>query len=222
MLLIQDGFAILNEIPFFVFLKDKESRYVFANNSIAHFLGLRSGNEIVGRTDFELPWKERQAEFYVDKDRRLFCEQTALSYVQPAKDQVLLGTKKLYFDKTSRKIYSFGCFQVLGHDFFPSQKILNLAFSGEMQQLFPEHKKVFAIFSGKFLQKLTRREAQCLLYLIVGKTQNETAQLLNLSERTVETYLTNVRYKLNCEGRSELVRLALKGRFLENFVLEAC
>lgn len=51
---------------------------------------------------------------------------------------------------------------------------------------------------------LTSRETQCIRYLLQGYTAAETAQLLELSKRTVEFYIENIKLKTNCNTKLEL------------------
>ncbi len=48
---------------------------------------------------------------------------------------------------------------------------------------------------------LTNREAECLQYLMEGKSAKETAYLMNISKRTVDTYLDNLRMKTSCRTK---------------------
>ena len=54
-------------------------------------------------------------------------------------------------------------------------------------------------------QSITKRESQCLFYLIRGKSARETGIALNLSQRTVEFYLDSLKDKLNCSKKSGIV-----------------
>lgn len=47
----------------------------------------------------------------------------------------------------------------------------------------------------KMINTLTHREAECLYWLIHGKTAKETAEILNISIRTVEIYREKCRFK---------------------------
>lgn len=53
--------------------------------------------------------------------------------------------------------------------------------------------------------KITVREADCLLHFAKGKTISGTAKALNLSPRTVEYYLRNMKSKLKCYSKAELI-----------------
>lgn len=55
------------------------------------------------------------------------------------------------------------------------------------------------------IQKLTRREYQCLSYLVRGSTAKEIAEKLHVSKRTIESYIVSIKSKLNCYSKSALI-----------------
>lgn len=59
----------------------------------------------------------------------------------------------------------------------------------------------------------TRREAECLAQLTLGFSLKKTSDLLNLSPRTIETYLNNVKNKLGCNKKSEVISILLQNGF---------
>lgn len=66
--------------------------------------------------------------------------------------------------------------------------------------------------------KLSGQERQCLHYLLLGNTAQETATEMELSPRTVESYLESSKNKLSCDHKRELFKAAL---FLERINLLA-
>ncbi|MBS0630181.1 MAG: ester cyclase [Verrucomicrobia bacterium] len=63
----------------------------------------------------------------------------------------------------------------------------------------------------KYLEKaslLSHRERDCLELLLQGKTAKETAALLALSHRTVESYFENIKKKLKCSNKGQLFSTA--------------
>ncbi|EKD45945.1 MAG: LuxR family regulatory protein [uncultured bacterium] len=62
----------------------------------------------------------------------------------------------------------------------------------------------------------TRREAECMALLLKGKTINSVASILNLSPRTVEYYIKNMKSKLGCRTKFELVDLVYASEFMKN------
>lgn len=53
--------------------------------------------------------------------------------------------------------------------------------------------------------KLTKRECQCLKLALMGKSAKQTAYELDISVRTVEIHIDNVRRKANCRTKYELI-----------------
>jgi PAS domain S-box-containing protein len=75
--------TILDAIPVRVFWKDLQSRYLGGNQAFAEDLGMSSPAEIIGRTDFDLAWKE-QAGRYRSDDRAVMRSGVAkLNYQEP-------------------------------------------------------------------------------------------------------------------------------------------
>lgn len=65
---------------------------------------------------------------------------------------------------------------------------------------------------------LTQREAECMLNFLEEKTVTEAASHLNLSPRTVEFYLKNMKVKLECKTKSELVHKVRESDFSKNYL----
>lgn len=57
---------------------------------------------------------------------------------------------------------------------------------------------------------LTKRQADCLHYYMQGYTIKEIGIILNISSRTVEFYIENIKLKLNCTSRQQLRKKILK------------
>ncbi len=62
---------ILDNIPDYVFWKDRNSVFLGCNNNIARAAGLRSPDEIIGKTDYDLGWTKEESDFFVATDRRI-------------------------------------------------------------------------------------------------------------------------------------------------------
>jgi DNA-binding CsgD family transcriptional regulator len=57
---------------------------------------------------------------------------------------------------------------------------------------------------------LTKREVECLYYVGRGMTAKGIGRCLYRSHRTVENHIYNIKYKLGCNTRAELVAVAWK------------
>lgn len=62
----------------------------------------------------------------------------------------------------------------------------------------------------------TKREAECMVLLLKGKTIDGVAKLLQLSPRTVEYYVKNMKAKIGCRTKFELIDLVHDSDFLKN------
>ncbi|HHY27374.1 MAG TPA: response regulator transcription factor [Desulfitobacterium dehalogenans] len=62
---------------------------------------------------------------------------------------------------------------------------------------------------SKKLKKLSERELEVLRYLALGHTNQDIAEFLHVSVKTVETYKARVMEKLEMHKRAELVRYAM-------------
>jgi LuxR family quorum-sensing system transcriptional regulator SolR len=60
---------------------------------------------------------------------------------------------------------------------------------------------------------LSKREQECISYFLQGDTIRSTADKLFISPRTVETHLDNIKNKLGCHKKSELIALLIKNGF---------
>jgi len=63
---------VIDNLPQAVFWKDRESRFLGCNQRFLVDAGLSSVDEVIGKTDFEMPWKE-QAERYQEDDRAVIA-----------------------------------------------------------------------------------------------------------------------------------------------------
>lgn len=56
-------------------------------------------------------------------------------------------------------------------------------------------------------ETLTKRELDCLIMLSQGKTAKETARVYNISHRTVETHLENIKLKFDVRKKTEVLSI---------------
>ncbi len=61
---------------------------------------------------------------------------------------------------------------------------------------------------------LSNRERECLLYLLQGSTAKQTAKSIGISNRTVETHISNIKVKLGLKNKGEIVFYLFKEFFI--------
>jgi diguanylate cyclase (GGDEF)-like protein/PAS domain S-box-containing protein len=74
---------VLDHIPQRIFWKEANFRYLGANRLTALDAGLASPNELVGKTDFELPWRKQAPHYQADDEQVLAAGRPKLDYEEP-------------------------------------------------------------------------------------------------------------------------------------------
>ncbi|MGD1907727.1 MAG: PAS domain S-box protein [Leptolyngbyaceae cyanobacterium] len=75
---------VLNHMPEAAFWKDRQSVYLGCNQDFARAVGLASPAQIIGKTDYDLPWKPKEADGLRECDRRIMESDTAeIGIVEP-------------------------------------------------------------------------------------------------------------------------------------------
>lgn len=67
-------------------------------------------------------------------------------------------------------------------------------------------KRIPVIFLGR-PGYVTSKEYQCISQLPLGLSYKQIANMLNLSHRTVEQYITRVKVRIGCRNRQDLIKL---------------
>jgi len=68
--------SVMGNVPQGIFWKDRHSAYLGCNNVFAEAVGLGSPGDIVGKTDYDLPWLPEQTASYREYDRRIMENDT--------------------------------------------------------------------------------------------------------------------------------------------------
>jgi PAS domain S-box-containing protein len=63
--------TVLDSIPAAVFWKDRDLLYLGGNRTWLAEVGLNSSEEVVGKSDYELPWDKEQADSFREDDRKV-------------------------------------------------------------------------------------------------------------------------------------------------------
>lgn len=108
---------VMDTLPEAIFWKDRNSVYLGCNQNFAEDAGIGSPENIIGKTDYELPWKKEESDFYRECDRRvMLSERPELGIVEPQLNsegkQTWLETNKApLHDISGRVIGMLGTYQ---------------------------------------------------------------------------------------------------------------
>ncbi|MEI6673638.1 MAG: PAS domain S-box protein [Verrucomicrobiota bacterium] len=115
---------VLENIPDFVFWKDRNSAFLGCNNNFAQAAGVGTPDQIIGKTDYDMAWKKEESDFYVRLDRQVMeNDQAAYHIIEPQRQADgkqawldtckvplhdaqghVIGTLGTYVDITARKL----------------------------------------------------------------------------------------------------------------------
>lgn len=108
---------VMDSIPQFIFWKDLDSVYLGCNRNFANAAGVGESENIVGKTDYDLPWKKEEADFFVQKDREVIASKTPLYHIIEEQQQAdgkaaWLDTNKIpMFDESGKVVGTLGTFE---------------------------------------------------------------------------------------------------------------
>lgn len=122
--------------------------------------------------------------------------------------QIHLSTKKPLYDNHNQIIGTiFTCLPL-------HTNILHTLFNN---LLIANQGPGFYTIGGLYDQfKLSKRESECLFFIIRGMTAKDVAQKLHLSPKTVEFHIEQIKQKLSCSKKSELIEKAINLGFIFN------
>jgi PAS domain S-box-containing protein len=63
--------SVLDTIPQSICWKDCKSVFLGCNMNFARMVGLDNPQKIIGKTDWDLPWKKEETEFFIACDKRI-------------------------------------------------------------------------------------------------------------------------------------------------------
>ena len=62
---------IINNLPHYIFWKDKNSVFLGCNKKFAETAKLKNPKDIIGKTDYDMPWSKEQSDIYIKDDMKV-------------------------------------------------------------------------------------------------------------------------------------------------------
>ena len=78
--------TLIDNLPDFIYVKDAESRFVVANEAVAHCRGLKKAEEALGKTDFHFYPRSLAAQFFADEQQIIRSGQPLINKEEPGQD----------------------------------------------------------------------------------------------------------------------------------------
>lgn len=209
---------LLNQIQAMIYITDQNHHFMMANNFTAKALGYLVGSELEGRCYFDMRCPAVQySDIFIKQDQQIFQQKKNKKYLAYCcysnnNWKVLLGDKSIIVNgKNASCLSNF-------IELSQCRSILNLyeiiSKSSEDHFLSDNGQFVYEIIDDENVLSLTKREQECLFYFLRGRAAKEIANYLNISYRTVESYIDNIKTKWSCHSRSDLYDMAIRSGFL--------
>ncbi len=108
--------AIIDNLPRAVFWKDKDLKFQGCNRIFADVAGLKSPQDLIGKTDYEMPWKEhgdayRADDLSVMNSRKARLDQEERNTDSNGKESWVLTSKVPVISKTGDVVAVLGMFE---------------------------------------------------------------------------------------------------------------
>jgi two-component system, NtrC family, sensor kinase len=94
---------IINNIPQWIYWKDRNSIYMGCNRNLAHAVGLEKPDDIVGKTDYDFPIPKEQADHFRESDAYLIETGTAALHV--IETMFLADGSQIWIDSSKIPLY---------------------------------------------------------------------------------------------------------------------
>jgi diguanylate cyclase (GGDEF)-like protein/PAS domain S-box-containing protein len=112
--------SVIETIPFRVFWKDKDLRYLGCNTAFANDAGQTHPDGIIGKLDSELTWKDQAERYQADDHSVIQSGQSKLAFEEPQStpegDTIWLRTSKLPLHDTTQNILGLlGIYEDITH-----------------------------------------------------------------------------------------------------------
>ncbi len=176
----------------FLFSKDKKGKYLQANSAYCNFIGI-SELDLIGLSDFDLCWKKEETLNGYKNDQHIVKSKSSKIFLE-------FGT-----GHQGKTIHTFSHKFPLLTKKRKANGIICMAF--KLPKVKSRMKLDNKSNNHNMLEVLSNREQECLRLFLNGKTAKETAIFLDISYRTVEEYFSNIKKKLGCQTKRELLSI---------------
>ena len=79
--------TLVDNIPFRIYAKDRDSRFLFGNNRMARLAGVEAPPQLIGRTDFDFFPSDLAAKYFADEKQVMDSGQSLFDYEELVEDQ---------------------------------------------------------------------------------------------------------------------------------------
>ncbi|WP_419768647.1 ATP-binding protein [Arcobacter sp.] len=159
---------IIDSVPASVFWKDKNNVYVGANKFFLHDAKCEKQEDIIGKTDYEMPWKDTEASKYISDDNSIMKSGIARLQIEETqtneKNELIkvLTSKVPLFDINNKVIGILGIYI----DITEKEKIAEELF--QKDKLLAQQSKMASM--GEMIENISHQWRQPLSFILTSAT----------------------------------------------------
>lgn len=201
---------LMDCFPGMVGYLDVKHQVKLLNKRALDMLGFKSLDDAIGKTSFDIPSRASEcAEQYISQDCLVLEQEKPLQILDiceysDCSIHAWLTTKSLVKNNEGSKLGVLYVSQEL--------RLNNLNLILGQQDINSSQKKhalSYWIDDNNDCQRLSVRQKECLFYLIRGKSCHDIANILEISQRTVETHLNEIKHKFKCHTKADVIEKAI-------------
>ncbi len=212
-----------NLLPGFYGIFTTKSEYCFLNEKAANWLGFRKKEDAIGLTHLDIKCKAAEISHTWVTQEELMLESKLnglkfLSYQSYANDdwKLVIGEKKFISYKNKTYILCY-ITDITNCNLIDISAFLK---EGEHFNDFFRKQFCYSIMENLNSFNFTKRQSECLFYLVRGKSLKQIGYILNISQRTVEEHIDNAKILMKCASKSSLIEKLIFFGFM-NFIPES-
>ncbi len=193
---------------------DNEHRFIAANDSTVKLFGYAKLDSMLGKQPEHMKCQAVEcAALFVLQNEIVMANQKPLIIldIHPYADgstRTFMTTKCPLYDQNG-KIFAVECQCV---DIEEKNMSLFLSRLLSMDKIFnagSANQTSYLMSQSNPVTSLSRREEECLFYVIRGFSMKQIAKLLSLKPKTVESYIENIKSKFGCTTKQQLIECAI-------------
>lgn len=193
---------------------DTQSKFTYVNQEYCGLVGVNDPDFLLGKTVADLPCDAAQcAELFWKEDDKVKTtqeKQLFLNILRLAKNEwkiiKLIKTPVFEDGKLSSILFHI----TLPYDNMMQNFGIKMAQALEAQIPTISDGQSSLHITQRSMDNLSKKESECLFFLIFGKTYKEIAEIQAVAPRTIIDHIERLKFKLRCNTKSELISRAIE------------
>jgi DNA-binding CsgD family transcriptional regulator len=207
---------IFNQIPGCIAWKDINLRYQAANTDLLLQMNLKHAEELIGRDDADLALHPQKIITAFQQQDLMVLQGQSIELIHHLDN--LKDSKAYFLKKTPLRDEQLHVIGVIFHCMPYIQADLVNALKNIDHNLYDAVNvpDCYMLDTCHNPANLSARELECLFLQLRGHSAKRIGETLGLSKRTIESYIDNIKTKLGCLNKSELLVTAMMQGYHRN------